>query len=218
MPIIDQLSTKWSHTLTFWRVILIIGVSKPTNPPTTTLPLWSLLWTKILCSTLPRIIETLEKVSVSTTFAQSRLVSVLTTPNFLVSVSTTYKFWVSDSPGLDNPDTSQSQKVSVSTTLICLSLATSVILSNGVHIDSCLLFINLTLFVKSICIYVTFSSHIKLVWPYLILVSVSTLGNLETETSQKLVSVSVSMLRLRVESLSLDIETEQWKSQSRFWD
>ena len=35
----------------------------------------------------PGISETLKKVSVSTTFAQSRLVSISTTPNFLVSKS-----------------------------------------------------------------------------------------------------------------------------------
>lgn len=103
--------------------------------------------------------------------------------------------------GLDNPDIPQSQKVLVSTTLICLSLSTSVILRNGLHIDSCLLFINLTLFVKSICISVTllvFSSHIKLVWPSLILVSVSTL-----RLNQKEVSVSFSILRQLKKSLSL---------------
>ena len=55
----------------------------------------------------------------------------------------------------------------------------------------------LTLFFKQIYTSVTFlvfSGRIKLVFPSFILVSVSTLGSLETETRQKWVSVSISTL------------------------
>ena len=59
--------------------------------------------------------ETLEKVLVSTTFAQSGLVLVLTSLNFLVSISL----------GLNISKNFWSQKVSVSTTFVFLILAES---------------------------------------------------------------------------------------------
>ena len=73
-----------------------------------------------LLKPIPGISETLEKVSVSTTFAQSRLVSVSTTTYLLSLEESRYRqlwiFWVSKSLSLDNLDKSKSRKVSVSTT------------------------------------------------------------------------------------------------------
>ena len=68
----------------------------------------------------PGVSETLEKVSVSTTFAQSWLVSVSTT-TYLLSLEESQSrqlrvYGVSESLSLDNLGKSKSRKVSVSTT------------------------------------------------------------------------------------------------------
>ena len=65
----------------------------------------------------PEISETLRRVAFSTTFVQSRPVSVSTTFNFLSFEESQSRkplyFIVSKSLGLDKPDISQSQKISV---------------------------------------------------------------------------------------------------------